>query len=82
MTLPLEQTAMPRWPVARASGPIQRDGRAVHSTTGIPSASTRAIASRVRASIVPSLRRSVPSRSVATSRGITAGSCQTSGDRQ
>src|SRR4051794_19102508 len=53
-----------------------RGGRPVTMTTIAPVASTATNASRVRAEMVPSLRTTVPSRSVATTRGrfMTTGS--------
>src|SRR5436305_8373513 len=47
----------------------QRGGRPVTITTIAPAASAAVNASRVRVEIVPSLRTTVPSRSVATTRG-------------
>ena len=59
---------MPVWPVASATGAIQRGGRPVTSASTMPAASAARIASQVRRETVPSVRISVPSRSVAASR--------------
>src|SRR5674536_21736 len=61
--------ASPRCPVAATIGVIQRGGRPVTNTSTAPASSTNASAARVRSETVPSERTSVPSRSVATSRG-------------
>src|SRR5690606_33854219 len=66
---PPRQMTCPCPPTTSASGPSQRGGRAVTKTTSTPASSAARSADRVPAETLPSERRSVPSRSVATTRG-------------
>ena len=66
---PLLQIARPCPPTASHSSSIQRMGRPVVKTTGTPAASSSSSTARVRTETRPSESSSVPSRSVATSRG-------------
>jgi hypothetical protein len=56
-------------PMVASNSGTERGGRPVTSTTRIPACSAAAKAAPVRADRVPSLRSSVPSRSVAMSFG-------------
>src|SRR5690606_22047842 len=67
---PLEQTASPCRPTSLSRSSIQRTGRPVTKTTGTPRSSSARIAARVRPETRPCASRRVPSRSVATSRGL------------
>ena len=60
----MAQTATPVCPVASATGAIQRGGRPVTSATTMPASSAARSAAQVRREMVPSVRTSVPSRSV------------------
>ena len=67
-TAPLLQIASPPTPSSSASSRIVPGPRAVTSTISIPAAVALRTAAFVRSEKVPSLRRSVPSRSIAANR--------------
>src|SRR6478672_8911450 len=63
--------ARPWWPVASAIGFIQRGGRPLQRITRSPASSAAVSAATVRGEMVLSLRRMVPSMSLAISRTVT-----------
>src|SRR6266508_4809367 len=66
---PLPHTAVATSPESSPSPSTYRGGRAVTNTISAPAAVARRSARRVRSETVPSVRTSVPSRSVAIMRG-------------